>query len=56
MGIIKAIREVIHSSMAHQILVLKRELEISKKKRSQLEKDLTEIRIYLAKRHKIHSV
>lgn len=56
MKVIREIREVITASMTYQIILLQRKLDISEKKRSELEKELKEIRVYLAKRHKIHSV
>ena len=56
MRLFRAIKDVIHNSMSYQILLLQRKIDITERKRSMIEKDLTELRIYLAKKHKIHSV
>ena len=56
MRILREVKSVVTSSMMYQILLLQRKLDISEKKRENLEKDLKEIRVYLAKRHKIHAI
>lgn len=56
MKILREIKNVINCSMTYQIILLQRQLGISEKKKESLEKELKELRVYLAKKHKIHSV